>query len=88
MECQSPPLCDPLLDLLLFVETEIVNDDMKALAGMSTVEIFQKVKECSVIVPVNTTSGDIPIMDGERRKKTGCSVPFVGRGLPFGSART
>lgn len=84
-----PPLSrHPVLDFLVFVDSQIVHDHVQLLARILAVEQLQKLEEFLMVRALYAPPLDSPCVDRQGGQETGRAVAFVGVVSENGKNRT
>lgn len=88
MNLQAPPSGNPVQDLFMLVNTQVVHNEVEFPSGVSSIQVLEKLQKLFVIVGVHTASLNSALMNSQCRKKTRCPMAFISRSKPLGLSRT
>lgn len=70
MECQPSSSSDPLHDIRVLMERQIVDNDVKVLVGMSSIQLLEERQEDVAVIAIHAAGFHRALMHGECGQQT------------------
>ena len=88
MERQPSSSSDPFHNIRVLMEGQIVDNNVKVLVGMGSIQPLEEIQKNMAVVAIHTAGLHRALMHHERSQQTSGAVAGVGCCMPFGIPRS